>query len=300
MKSPAGLGRGLAALMSDIAPAGPPEGDDQTMRGSRVPIERLVPNPDQPRTHFSEDALEGLAASIREKGVIQPLIVRKGQADGTFEIVAGERRWRAAQRAGLHDLPVILKDYDDSEVLEIAIIENIQRADLNPIEEAAGFRQLMQRFGHTQERIAESLSKSRSYIANSVRLLSLPDDVQSLLKDGNLTAGHGRALVGRPDAGVLAARIVKRGLSVRETEDLVRKAATRAGGERPAYRTGRREKDPDTLALEGDLAANLRMGVSIRHEPGGDRGTLTITYNTLEQLDALCRTLSRMDPDPLS
>ena len=179
MKTQAGLGRGLAALMSDIAPAAASGGDDQVMRGSRIPIERLVPNPDQPRTHFSEEALEGLAASIREKGVIQPLIVRKGQADGTFEIVAGERRWRAAQRAGLHDLPVILKDYSDSEVLEIAIIENIQRADLNPIEEAAGFRQLMQRFGHTQERIADSLSKSRSYIANAVRLLSLPDDVQS-------------------------------------------------------------------------------------------------------------------------
>lgn len=290
-----GLGRGLSALMADInvnpLPSDPVSGAGR--RPEVLPVENIRPNPNQPRRTFVEGDLTDLAASIRSKGVLQPLIVRPTDGGAVYEIVAGERRWRAAQMANLHELPVLIRDFDDIEVLEVAIIENIQRSDLNAIEEALGYRQLMDRFGHTQEKLAEALSKSRSYIANLLRLLALPDDVQGLVVSGKLTPGHARALITSPDASKLAMQVVARGLSVRETEDLVKKPS---GGGTGAGRTGngagRGGKDTDTLALEADLAANLHMAVSIQHEAGGERGTLSIRYNTLEDLDFLCQALS--------
>lgn len=290
-----GLGRGLSALMADIGSDPDRFGTISARPDSRVPVENLFPNPDQPRRDYSQPALEELAASIREKGVIQPLIVRpRPQADGTYEIVAGERRWRAAQIAKLHELPVLVRDFTDTEVLEIAIIENIQRADLNPIEEAAAYRQLMDRYGHTQEKLAESLGKSRSHIANLLRLLTLPDEVQTYLRQGALTYGHARALITSENAAVLARQVVAKGLSVRETEALVRKPSAAAGQKRPRQVA---EKDADTRALEADLSANLGIGVSIDHEPGGTGGRLVLRYHDLEQLDALCRILSASSMD---
>lgn len=287
-----GLGRGLSALMADVNLESP---KSEPLNGKRpdflVPVEAISPNPDQPRRHFDAAALQELADSIRQKGIIQPLIVREKDGDpGRYEIVAGERRWRAAQIAQLHELPVIIRDFSDSEVLEIAIIENIQRAELNAIEEALAYRQLMDRFGHTQEKIAEALSCSRSHIANLLRLLTLPDGVQSMVAAGTLSAGHARALITTPNALELAQKVVGRGMSVRETEALVRRASVPAAARRAVR--GLSEKDADTKALESDLSANLKMSVRIDHEPGGERGKLSITYATLDQLDLLCRALS--------
>ncbi|PQO24431.1 chromosome partitioning protein ParB [Rhodobacteraceae bacterium WD3A24] len=285
-----GLGRGLSALMADVNAAGAAEGEaaETASRPDRVvPIELLTPNPGQPRRGFSREALEELAASIREKGIIQPLIVRPAAGEPErFEIVAGERRWRAAQMAQLHEVPVLLRDLSDTEMLEIAIIENIQRADLNPIEEAAGYRQLMDRFGHTQDRLAAALSKSRSHIANLLRLLQLPEEVQEHLREGRLSAGHARALITAEDPVAVAREVIKRNLSVRQTEDLTRKprADSRPKPGQPA------EKDADTRVLEQDLSANLGMSVVIDHREDG--GAVTIKYKTLEQLDALCQLLS--------
>ena len=282
-----GLGRGLSALLADV---GPDETPKAVASGRSVPIERIHPNPDQPRKDFAEKDLADLAASIREKGVIQPLIVRPrpGRPD-EFEIVAGERRWRAAQIANVHELPVVARDLTDIEVLELAIIENIQRADLNAAEEALGYRQLMDRFGHTQERLAEALGKSRSHIANLLRLLTLPEGVLDLLRAGKLSAGHARALVTASDPMALARRIVDMDLSVRATERLVKSA------EAPVVGPVRRpvEKDADTRALEQDLTANLRLKVSIDHRPGSQSGELRIRYGNLEELDGLCQLLSR-------
>jgi len=280
-----GLGRGLSALMSDVAPT-------ETAEAPRRPdlsvaIENVRPNPDQPRRTFDEVALDELAASIREHGIIQPLIVRPDPADSdTYQIVAGERRWRAAQMAQLHEIPVLLRDYTDTEVLEVAIIENIQRSDLNPIDEAAGYRQLMDKFGHTQEQMASALGKSRSHIANILRLLPLPEDVTAHLVAGRLPAGHARALVGHPAASDLAGQIIRRGLSVRETERLAKSGPTP-----PRKAKSRPEKDPDTIQIEQELAATLGMGVSIDHKPGGEGGALTLRYRDLEQLDDLLRAL---------
>ncbi|MEX0337674.1 MAG: ParB/RepB/Spo0J family partition protein, partial [Arenibacterium sp.] len=204
----------------------------------------------------------------------------------------GERRWRAAQQARLHEVPVVVRDFSDTEVLEVAIIENIQRADLNAIEEAAGYRQLMDRFGHTQEKLSEALGKSRSHIANLLRLLSLPEDVQELLREGKLSAGHARALVTSENASDLAQAVIRGGLSVRATEALVKKGQSGTTDSQESRKpSGSAEKDADTRALEGDLAANLKMPVSIYHEPGGERGKLTVTYRTLDELDELCRRL---------
>ena len=254
-----------------------------------MPIDRIRPNPNQPRRDFDEKELQDLAASIREKGVIQPLILRPHPAEpGGFEIVAGERRWRAAQAAGVHDLPAVVRDLDDTEVLELAIIENVQRADLNPIEEAQGYRQLMDRFGHTQERLAEALGKSRSHIANLLRLLTLPEPVLELLRTGTLSAGHARALVTAGDPEALARQVVARDLSVRQTEQLARAAAARPEP-KPARQPA---KDADTRALEEDLTASLRLKVSIDHRPGQQAGELRIRYSTLEELDGLCQMLS--------
>ena len=279
-----GLGRGLSALMADIQPA---EAETGAARADMtLPVEQLHPNPDQPRRHFSTEALEELAASIRAKGVIQPLIVRPvADRPGHYQIVAGERRWRAAQMAQLHELPILVRDLSDTEVLEIAIIENIQRADLNALEEAEGFRQLMDRFGHTQERLAAALGKSRSHIANLLRLLQLPPEVQAHLREGRLTAGHARTLVTASDPAALARRILDRGLSVRAAEALARDNAPA----RP--RKARTDKDADTRVLEQDLSANLKMGVVIDHHPGGE-GRVTIRYHSLDQLDQLCQLLS--------
>jgi ParB family chromosome partitioning protein len=256
-----------------------------------VPIERIAPNPEQPRKRFVDDDLEELTASIKEKGVIQPLIVRE-VSEGNFQIVAGERRWRAAQKAQLHELPVVVREFTDVEVLEVAIIENIQRADLNPIEEAAGYRQLMDRFGHTQEKMAEALGKSRSHIANLLRLLNLPEAVLEMVRGGELSAGHARALIPADDPEKLARQIVKDGLSVREAEALVKKERPSAVMERPKPAKAGTEKDADTKALEGDLSATLGMKVLLSHKPGEEKGQLTVQYKTLEELDELCRLLS--------
>ena len=285
-----GLGRGLSALMSDIDPA-PAQKSDALARKAEtsIPVDRIAPNPNQPRRKFTDEALNELAASIRQRGIIQPLILRRNprDADG-YEIVAGERRWRAAQRAKLHDVPAIVRDLDDTEVLEVAIIENIQRADLNAVEEAAGYRQLMDRFGHTQEKLAEALGKSRSHIANLLRLLTLPEFVLDLLRDGKISAGHGRALVTAQDPVGLAQRVVKKGLSVRQTEALAKGDTT----PKPTNANAAPVKDADTKALEKDLSAALGMTVSIHNPPGSVSGSVTIRYKKLEQLDEVCRRLS--------
>lgn len=291
---PRGLGRGLSALMADVTP------EEQVSAPRRpdmmVAIERVHPNPDQPRRSFTSDQLEELASSIREKGIIQPLIVRPRPDDeGAFEIVAGERRWRAAQMAQLHEIPILVRDFNDTEVLEVAIIENIQRADLNPVEEAAGYRALMERFGHTQEKLSDVLGKSRSYIANLVRLLHLPEEVQTYLRDGKISAGHARALITAEDPASLARQVIQKGLSVRETEKLVKKPTETSTGERGKTRSRTpREKDADTKALEGDLSANLGMKVEINHDNGQESGRLTVSYSSLDQLDDLCMRLSSM------
>lgn len=286
-----GLGRGLSALMADV---------DATPANDAKPVDRkaevlidialIAPNPDQPRRTFAEDALNELSASIREKGIIQPLILRRDprNPDG-YEIVAGERRWRAAQRAQLHQVPAIVRELDDTEVLELALIENIQRDDLNAIEEARAYRQLMDRFGHTQEKLAEALGKSRSHIANLLRLLNLPDDILDMVVRGDLTAGHARALINSDNPHGLAALAVKKGLSVREVEKLVKAPAEKKAD------AVKSTKDADTTLLEKDLKAALGMKVTIDHTPGGESGSLRITYKSLEELDEICRRLSAVD-----
>ncbi|SEL03411.1 ParB/RepB/Spo0J family partition protein [Pacificibacter marinus] len=292
---PRGLGRGLSALMADIP--NDPVVVDQVSGARRadlvVPIERVEPNPDQPRRQFVQEDLDDLANSIREKGVIQPLIVRPSpRVEGNFEIVAGERRWRASQLAKRHDIPIIVREYDDIEVLEVAIIENIQRADLNSIEEAAGYKQLMEKFGHTQEKLAEALGKSRSHIANLMRLLQLPDDVQTFVVSGDLSAGHARALITSENPSELARIVVKKGLSVRDTEKLAKQEKMPSSPKtRVVKPTG--EKDADTRALESDLSAAIGMSVSIAHKSGSESGILSINYKDLDDLDALCQMLSR-------
>ncbi len=280
-----GLGRGLSALMAEAGfdvladPTVPPPPPDRSL-----PINALRPNPIQPRRSFSEASLEELAKSIREKGIIQPLIVRPApDAPETYEIVAGERRWRAAARAGLTEVPVIIRAFDDTEVLEIGIIENIQREDINHIDETAAYKTLIERFGRTQERIADALGKSRSHVANTIRLLNLPPLVQAMVIDGRLTAGHARALLGAPNPEALARKVLARGLNVRQTEALVRQMQT----ERGQTRSKSKADDPDTRAVEELLTAALGMPVTITHrEEGG--GKVTIRYRNLDELDGLC------------
>jgi ParB family chromosome partitioning protein len=278
-----GLGRGLSALIGDdIAPV---RGADAKSNRT-LPIAFLKPNPNQPRKTFAESELEDLSNSIREKGIIQPILVRpvKGISD-TYEIVAGERRWRAAQRAKLHDVPVVVREMEDGEALELAIVENVQRADLNAIEEAAAYQELIARFQYTQEKIAQEVGKSRSHVANTIRLLKLPDSVQAMLREGKLTAGHARTLIGAPDAEARAKAIVEAELNVREAEhrsDKIRKAIQNNG----------LDKDPDTIALEKQLADKLGLQVEIHHR-GDKGGEVKIRYSTLEQLDEVCRRLSR-------
>jgi len=286
-----GLGRGLSALMADVnEPLN--NAASVVISDQSVPIEMIVPNPNQPRKTFESLALDDLVSSIQEKGVLQPLIVRK--VGDNFEIVAGERRWRAAQRAQLHELPVIVREFTDTEVLEVAIIENIQRSDLNPIEEAAGYKQLMDRFGHTQEKMAEALGKSRSHIANLMRLLNLPSSIQTHVIEGRLSSGHARTLVTIEDSDALVKKIIDGGLSVRQTEMLVKKSQERRdpAGQNVRLRQNKTEKDADTRALEEDLGAATGVKVSLSHKPNAESGQLTLHYSSLEQLDDLCRKLS--------
>ena len=292
-----GLGRGLSALMADVDIA--TERNPTTAYSSvatEIAIELISPNPDQPRQDFSEDDLVDLANSIAERGIIQPLIVREisGSA-GKFQIVAGERRWRAAQRAKLHTVPVVVREFTDSEVLEVAIIENVQRADLNAIEEALGYRQLQEKFGHTQEQLSSSLGKSRSHIANLLRLLNLPAEVLTWVRENKLSAGHARALVGSENAIELAKAIIAKGLSVRATEALVKKDSSKDDRPRPKATKRVIEKDADTKALEDDLSATLAMRVEITHKDGTESGALSISYKDFVQLDEICRRLAEVN-----
>jgi ParB family chromosome partitioning protein len=294
-----GLGRGLSALMADIdaepVSSTRPSEVAPTNFGTEnsLPIEKVTANPGQPRQDFVKDDLEELAASIAEKGIIQPIIVRKDPKQaGMYQIIAGERRWRAAQMAQMHNIPVIVREMDDTEVLEVAIIENVQRKDLNPVEEALGYKHLMESFGHTQEKLSKALGKSRSHIANILRLLHLPDDVLGLLRAGDISSGHARALVTAENPSKLAKIVVSKGLSVRQTERLAKQDDT-DGADRPARPKHKSStKDADTVVLENDLAANLNMKVSIDHNDGSSDGAITISYKSLEQLDALCQLLS--------
>jgi len=258
--------------------------------GREIPIELIVRNPDQPRRAFGDAEIEELAASIREKGVLQPVLVRPTPGvESQFQLVAGERRWRAAQKAGLRSLPALVRELDDLQVLEIAIVENVQRTDLNPLEEALGYRALMDKFGRTQEAVAQVVGKSRPHVANALRLLNLPAEVQAMLADGRLSTGHARAIVGSPDPLALAKQIVDRGLNVRETEALARKAP-----ETKSARPTRKEgvvRNPDIDALENDLSEILGVEVELRDRGGA--GELRLRYATLEQLDDLCRRLMR-------
>ena len=290
-KKRGGLGRGLSAIMADIdATAGETEHPDNKARGFKMlPIEHILPNPEQPRTHFSKTDLDNLATSIKEKGIVQPLIVRAHpQKPDTYEIVAGERRWRAAQLAKIHDIPAIVRDFTDQEVLEIAVIENIQRVDLNPIEEAQGYKQLIERFGHTQEQLSRVMGKSRSQIANMLRLLSLPQGVCKMLIDGKLSSGHARALITANDPLALAVKVVNHGLSVRETERLA-KAVQKPTAQKQKSRPYK--KDADTRAIEAELSAILKTSISIDHNPNLDGGYVKIRYKDLDQLEDLCRIL---------
>lgn len=285
---PRGLGRGLSALMGDEPTQAAAETAGE-VGVSTIPIELIHPNPGQPRRQFGAEELAELAASIREKGVIQPLVLRPDPVKaGEYQIVAGERRWRAAQQAQVHALPAVVREFSDDEALEVAIIENIQRADLNPVEEAAGYRQLMDKFGHTQEKLAEAMGKSRSHIANSLRLLTLPEAVVEHLRAGRLSAGHARALVTATDPAALAEQVIARGLSVRQTEALAR--AQKIESNKP--KAPRPTKDADTRALEGDLSAATGVKVSIEHKKDGV-GEVRLRYGSLEELDGICQLLSR-------
>lgn len=293
-----GLGRGLSALLGD-APITAPRGDASTAiadreadtyRAPEQPIDLLVRNPDQPRRVFTDAEIDDLAASIREKGVLQPILVRPAPGQpGKYQIVAGERRWRASQKAGLHQVPVIVRDLDDLEVLEIGIIENVQRTDLNPIEESRAYKVLMERFGRTQDALAQAVGKSRSHIANTLRLLALPEVVQDHVLQGRLSAGHARALVTSQHAEALAQDIIDKGLSVRQAEQLVRDEGlveTKSAKTAP-----RPQGDADTLSLEQDLQEAL--GLKVKLDDRGGKGELRVSYATLEQLDELCRKLMK-------
>lgn len=287
-----GLGRGLNALLGDVARDSSEAAADGTQRSSvqMIPVSAIAPHPEQPRRHFDEGALEELAASIAERGIIQPIVVRP-HGHG-FQIVAGERRWRAAQRARLHEVPVVVRDYSDTETLQIALVENIQRQDLNAIEEAEAYQRLIGEFGHTQEVLAKTVHKSRSHVANLLRLLDLPATVQSLVVAGTLSMGHARAIIGAPDPEAVAERVVAQGLSVRQTEKLT------AVGRKPNARTRAKaahgstpEGGADIKALETQLADLLGLKVRIMFD-GSGAGSITLDYSSLEQLDMVCQRLS--------
>jgi ParB family chromosome partitioning protein len=280
------LGRGLAALMGDVGAE--TKTVEQGRNHRRVPIEFLRPNPRNPRRNFVETELDELAASMRERGIIQPIVVRpvRGAPD-SYEIIAGERRWRAAQRAGLHAVPIVPLDVSDDEALQLAIIENVQRSDLNPLEEATGYQSLMSEFAHSQDAIAKMVGKSRSHVANTLRLLKLPQTVQAYIGEGKISAGHARMLVGQPDPERLAREIVERGLNVRQVEAMAQERAHASGRAVKARQRG--TKDADTAALEKRLSDALGLSVTIDHR--GHGGVLSIRYRGVEQLDEVIRRL---------
>lgn len=289
-----GLGRGLSALLGEqVTESVSVDGALAPTGVTMAPIESLKPNPEQPRKIFNNDDLAELSGSIRDKGVLQPILVRSqpGQ-EGVWQIIAGERRWRAAQLARLTEVPIVVREMDDVEVFEVAIIENVQRADLNPLEEADAYRMLMERFGRTQDTVAGVVGKSRSHVANTLRLLQLPEEVLWFVRHGKMSAGHARALITAPNPGVLAQQIVDEGLNVRQAEALARRAAE---GPSPSKAEPKRpfsgEGAADVAALEQDLADAL--GLKVQLSDKGGKGEITIRYGTLEQLDDLCRRLMR-------
>ncbi len=283
-----GLGRGLSALLGDEADEHVSE--ERVSATQPVPIEQVTPGRFQPRQRFDDDEMEALAESVRSKGILQPILVRLDplHAD-TYEIIAGERRWRAAQRAQLHEVPIIIRDFSDEEALEIGLIENLQRENLSPIEEANAYQRLMDEFDHTQEVLAKTIGKSRSSVANTLRLLNLPKSVQAHIDSGELSAGHGRALVGSEVAERLAGEIIRKDLSVRQTEQLVQASK----GKAPSRAKKAPAKDPDTIALERDLSNILGLRVSIKFRgDGATGGSVTINYATLDQLDDILQRLN--------
>jgi ParB family chromosome partitioning protein len=283
-----GLGRGLSALFGEEAQEAAPAAAAPAAGARNIPIEQLHPGRYQPRREFDPESLNALTESIKSQGILQPLLVRRHpEIADAYEIIAGERRWRAAQAAQLHEVPVIIRELGDRETLEIALVENIQRQDLNPLEEAEGYRRLLEEFGHTQEDLARVVGKSRSHIANSLRLLTLPETVRVMLNDGRLTAGHARALLNAGDPEGLAEEVAKRGLNVRQTEKLAKLAKESASGGKT---TAPAAKLADTAALERELTALLGLKVTIAFD--GQGGALTIHYRTLEQLDDVLRRLS--------
>ena len=293
-----GLGRGLSALLGEPISANAVKSDEAapaaataTPGGVRtLPVEYLRPGKYQPRHHFDQAAIDDLTSSVREKGVIQPLLVRQ-LAENAYEIIAGERRWRAAQAAMLHDVPVVVRDLSDAEALELALIENLQRQDLTPLEEAEGFRRLMDEFQHTQDALAKALGKSRSHVANMIRLLGLPDPVKRMMDDGALSAGHARALLTAEDPVGLARQVAERGLNVRQTEKLAQEAAGAVGSAgRTTSKADKPEKDTDLIALERSLSNLVGLQVTITQQVRG--GDLSIHYNTLDQLDEVIARLS--------
>jgi len=311
-----GLGRGLSALLGEededvgAAVAGGNENAAHPGPGGTtqlIAITDLKPSPFQPRSNFDDEAIDDLAASIRQKGIIQPILVRASSTgETTYEIIAGERRWRAAQRAQLHEVPVLVRDFDDRETAEIALIENLQRQDLSPLEESEGYSRLMSDFSHTQEALAQALGKSRSHIANSLRLLTLPAPIKQMLSDRVLSPGHARALLGADNAVELATHIVRKGLNVRQTEKLVKTDGGKTARQKKSSSTRGIEKDPDTVALERDLSNMLGLAVNIDFDGAG--GKISVRYETLEQLDDILKRLSQgrlgetaqsSDDDPL-
>lgn len=295
-QKPSRLGRGLSALIGEVegvsAASSGEERDVETKTdASTLRIGDIRPNPQQPRRYFAEADLNELSESIRAKGVLQAILVRPDpKTEGKYQIVAGERRWRAAKQAGLTEIPATIRQMDELELLEIGIIENVQRTDLNPIEEAEAYGALMKRFGRTQEGLAESVGKSRAHIANTLRLLNLSDIAREHLREGRISAGHARAALGAPDPDAVIAMAVNKGLSVRDVEKLSRSAKEDGSIETVAGRVRQAAKDVDTEALEADLARALGLSVDIRHK--GDKGEMRIKYSDLEQLDDLCRRLT--------
>jgi ParB family transcriptional regulator, chromosome partitioning protein len=281
------LGRGLAALIGEMDQPIPMDDARPAISADRMtPIEFVSRNPRNPRRHFDETVLQELAGSIRQHGIVQPIVVRT-IGSNRYEIIAGERRWRAAQLAGLVEIPVIIRDVDDRTALELAIVENVQRADLNPLEEALGYEQLIDDHGYTQNDLGEIIGKSRSHVANSLRLLKLPDPVRDMLADGSLSAGHARALVSTSDPTTLARQIVAKGMSVRDAERIAQNDIRGVGQTRQA--AAGQSKDSDTIALERSLTDRLGLDVAISHKGSG--GQLRINYKTLEQLEEICRLL---------
>ena len=310
-----GLGRGLSALFGDDDP----DMDTATVSGpapkstKTIPIELLRPNPTQPRKRFDDTAIDGLVDSIRQKGILQPLLVRPHPDDANaYEIVAGERRWRAAQRAQLHDIPVVIKELSERDTLEIALIENIHREDLTPLEEAEGYQRLMEEFGHTQDALAKSVGKSRSHVANMMRLLNLPEEVKSMLDDGLISAGHARALLSAPNADAIAQQVIKNGYNVRQTERLIQDAKPGGGKTGDQMRKLKSKiapseaasgasgfgKDPNTVAMERSLTDSLGMAVAIDLKPDGEAGRLVVSFDNLDQLDDLLDRLNQGAKQP--